>query len=60
MLLDLLRYWKVKLKLKTSPQTPIPPEWPAWIRQTLNRAVERQNAKEQWAEIWQAQRQRTD
>ena len=54
MLLDLFRYWKVKLKIKLSPQIPIPPGWHAWIRQTLDRAVERQNSKEQWEEIWQA------
>ena len=59
MLLDLFRYWKVKLKIKFSPQIPIPLGWHAWIRQTLDRAVERQNSKEQWEEIWQAQRQRT-
>lgn len=58
MVLELIRYWKIKLKLRFSPQIQIPPEWSKYVRQTAERAVERQTTVEAWKSIWKEQREK--
>lgn len=55
MFLYLFRYIKVKIKLKKNPETVIPPEYSQWFTETVERIMERERIKEEWADVRKAQ-----
>lgn len=60
MLMFPFRYLKAQVMLKLQPEIEVPPELPALINATLNRAFERERMKEEWAEIRNASRAATE
>lgn len=60
MLIFPFRYLKAQIMLKLQPEIEVPPELPALINATLNRAFERERMKEEWMEIRKTNRAADD